>query len=172
MIMMVLLSVLNSAKQVPLPAQSVVYPLLRDLRRDVRVTNDTWNGIPNSEYEYRYFDGDREVASTTFRAGVGQIGWISTVYEDRGNPVREAILFEIMDKMLEEKIPPKTIWESIVSEQDPLYKKWGFRWKNPAHHTVTGAGWMCDMDILKGNRYFETDVKGKIYIKGRGSWDY
>jgi hypothetical protein len=143
------------------------YSLVRDLRVEVKMTDDMWNGFKNSEYSYTYFQGADAIARTTFRAAVGQIGWIYT--KNGYQHLREDILFDIVSKMLDQKTPPKTVWEAlVVSEKyNSLYKKWGFTWQDPVHHTVTGDGWTCAIEKLVKT---VNDAKGKTNIKGRGSW--
>lgn len=124
------------------------------LRKVETISNDTWNGIRNSSYDVSYFNKDEKVASTTFKVGVGQIGWIYTKYHTYDNPLREEILYSIVDTMMAYKNPPETIWEAIASRDDELYQRLGFKWRKPAHHTVTGQGWSHNLASLayKKNR--------------------
>ena len=122
---------------------------IHSLRKVETIGNDTWNGIANTSYTVSYFDDeDKEVASTSFRVAVGQIGWIYTKYHSYDNPLRAEILYSIASKMMAYKNPPKTIWEAVASKDDIMYQRLGFTWSKPAHYTVTGEGWSHNLTDL------------------------
>ena len=134
-----------------------MYPKLSDLKREVSVRDDTWNGFKKSQYEVLYLDNDYIIASTLIRVATGQIGWINTIYGPRMTPLREEILFDITGIMADQTKPPTQIWEvrtqnacpSMTKDHtDDLYKKWGFSWKTPVHYTVSGSGYNQNLQHL------------------------
>jgi hypothetical protein len=151
------------------PAKEPVYSSIKDLKRVVVVENDGWNGFQNGEYIFSYFDGKEEVARSTFRIMVGQIGSIWTKYHNYDNPLREEILCSVVETMAKHTTPPKTVWEAAVSKDDYMYKKWGFTWSEPAHFTVTGAGWSHNLSDLYHRMYNITEEHMKP-VDSRGGW--
>ena len=108
-----------------------------------KITDDTYNKIPNSDVHIDFYDNNYKIGYISYRLGVGQIGlfYITEMYRNRG--LGKQILEQTIKEMKENNI--EYIW-CVTSKNHPFWsniynKKMIWCDEGKLHPSVTGYGY-------------------------------
>jgi predicted acetyltransferase len=108
-----------------------------------RITDDTWNKIPNSDVHIDFYNNNNKIGYISYRLGVGQIGlfFIAEMYRNRG--LGKQILEQTIKEMKENNI--EYIW-CVTSKNHPFWsniynKKMIWCDEGKLHPSVRGYGY-------------------------------
>lgn len=135
------------------------------------VNDDTWNCYSNADIHLEYFKELPDIPKKyegigyiSYRPMVGQIGLIrlNHKYRERGlgkQMVQKAI------KDIKERGNSNEVW-AVTSKDHPFWSNvWGgsFVWRDPAHSSVTGNGYVLDITKWCGADVLSPKLSKKEY---------
>lgn len=109
---------------------------IKDFTKTLKVSDDTWNNIPNGDLEYRFYKDNKEVGLISFRRGTGQIGVMYLNEEYRGWGIGKDIL-----RLAKKDIDTDRVWCVTIENHGFWKSRKDSVWKDPAHSSVTGSGY-------------------------------
>lgn len=106
------------------------------------IRDDTWNNIPQSECNIKFYYNEKNIGYIQYRLGTGQIGLFYIDEKYRNNGLGKEILNNVIGEMKNNNI--KEIW-AVTSEKHNFWsnvynKKFKYFDEN-IHSSVTGGGY-------------------------------